>query len=152
MSIFSDKVSYIRGLADGLQLSSEEPANRLLLAIIDAMDSLNDELKRMDADQKELNEYVESLDDDMCDIEDELYGSEFDDDDDDDDECDHCNCDDDDEDDDEDDGDYGIVALGKCPYCGEELPLTRDDLESESPLLCPECGKELKVDPNDADE
>jgi len=131
MSKLTDKASYLKGLADGMKLNTDKDANKLLLEMLSLVGDMADEMQAMADAHDELNEYVESIDDDLADLEETLFG-----DDDDDDECD---CDDDDCDccDDEDDE---MISYA-CPECGHELEFRADDVDFDEDYLCPACGK-----------
>ena len=86
------KVQYLKGLADGLDIKGDTKEGKLLLAIIDTLSSIANELEDVDDELTQLGEYVEELDNDLLEVEEYLY--------DDDDDCDchccDCDCDDDD--------------------------------------------------------
>ena len=96
MSKLTDRVSYLKGLADGLQLDMEQGSNKLIMEILNLLGDVTEEMQDMADAHDELDEYVESIDDDLADLEEVLFGD--DDDDEDDDEC-HCGCCDHDDDD-----------------------------------------------------
>ena len=81
-------------------------------------------------------ELVDTLDEDLGEIEDLIYG------DDDDDDCccnDDCCCDDDDDDDD--DAMYECV----CPNCGDTIMLG-ENIIADGSVDCPNCGESLEFD------
>ena len=92
MSNINDRVAYLKGLAEGMKLTDETNEGKLLLKMLDAMQDMAEEITALRKDHDELDEYVESIDDDLADLEDVLFGDEEDDEDDcDDDEC-GCGC------------------------------------------------------------
>ena len=94
MEYLIQKVSYLKGLADGLGIDDSTKEGKLLLNIVDVLEEFADVLVETIDDQIELEEYVTFLDEDLADVEDEIYGDdEFDDFDDCDCDCD-CDCDD----------------------------------------------------------
>lgn len=109
MEYLMQKVSYLKGLADGLGVDESTKEGKLLLHIVDILEEFADVLDETIDNQVELEEYVNFIDEDLADVEDELYGTDDDYDDDDDfdfddfdDCCDDedccCHCGDDDED------------------------------------------------------
>ena len=139
MSNLTARVSYLKGMAAGLNLDPEQDANRLLLAMLDVLDDIANEIDEVEDDLDELNEYVESIDDDLADLEETLFG-----DDEDEHHC-HCGeCDDDDdyEDDDEEDDDVELIVYA-CPHCGEELEFNAADVDFDEDYLCPKCFKPI---------
>ena len=137
MSKLTDRVSYLKGLADGMQLDMEQGSNKLLMEILNLLGDVTEEMDELEEDMEELDEYVESIDDDLADLEEVLFG------DDEEDEC-HCGChhDDDDEDEDEDYDDDEII-LYACPNCGHEIQFLASNVDFDEETLCPECGKPI---------
>lgn len=121
MSLISEKVAYLQGLAEGLKISGETPEGKLLSEIINVLGSISDEIEAIDDAQDELYDKVFEL-------EDAVYGEE------DDDECYMEECDEDDE--------FSI----ECPTCNEEFFLSYEDLESEEDITCPYCGQDIELD------
>lgn len=136
MSNISDRVAYLKGLAEGMKLSDETNEGKLLLKMLDALEAMAEEIAALRTDYDELDEYVESIDDDLADMEDYLFDDE------DEDEADL-----DDEDEDEDDDQ---VVTYTCPHCGNEVTFEIDGFDFEEDNLCPSCGKPLF--PTDGDE
>ena len=67
MSELKNKISYLKGLADGLKIDKETKEGQMLLAIIDAMDEMAIEVD-------ELYNIVSDIDEDLTQIEDDVYG------------------------------------------------------------------------------
>ena len=135
MKYLSEEVAYLRGLAEGLEIESETKEGKMICKIIDVLENLADTIDDMQADYDELVEYVESVDEDLSDVEDILY--EDDDDDEDYDE-------DDDYDDDYDDEDYeddesSYIEM-ECPNCGDLVNIDEELLFDDSvDVICPNC-------------
>ena len=139
MSNINDRVAYLKGLAEGMKLTDETNEGKLLLKMLDAMQDMAEEITALRKDHDELDEYVESIDDDLADMEEYLY------DEDDEDEgcsgCCGCGGDDDEEETDEDDDDQLVEYT--CPHCGNEVTFEIDGFDLEEENLCPACGKPL---------
>ena len=139
MSKLTDRASYLKGLADGMDLNMEKGSNKLLVEALSVMQEMAEELEKLSTAHDELNEYVESIDDDLADMEEYLY------DEDDEDEgcsgCCGCGGDDDEEETDEDDDDQLVEYT--CPHCGNEVTFEIDGFDLEEENLCPACGKPL---------
>lgn len=121
MSLISEKVAYLKGLAEGLKISGDTPEGKLISEIINVLGSISDELEAHEDAEDELYDKVFEL-------EDEVYGEDFDD-------GDYMEeCDEDDE--------FTI----KCPSCGEEFFISYEDLESEEDIACPYCNEEIELD------
>ena len=129
MSKLGEKVAYLKGLAEGLRLSSETDQGKLMLAMIDAMEAFAAEAEEAKAQLNELQEYVEEIDSDVSDMEEALFSDDDDDDDD----------YDDDDDDDEDDSDELIEY--ECPHCGTVIFFDGEAFDMEEEHLCPNCHR-----------
>jgi hypothetical protein len=139
MNNITDKIAYLKGLAEGMNLDKDKNSHKLLLEVISAMDEMAQAVSQLNEQQEELNEYVESIDDDLADLEDVLFGDE-----DCDGDCDGCDgCEDDDEDDfdkDEDEDEDETITYN-CPHCGKELNFLVSEIEFDEDTPCPACGK-----------
>ena len=132
MSSINDRVAYLKGLAEGMKLSDETNEGKLLLKMLDVLEDMAEELTALRADHDELDEYVESIDDDLADMEEYLFDDEDED------------AYDEDEDDEEEDGDEDDqVVVYECPHCGNEVTFEIDGFDFEEENLCPSCGKPL---------
>ena len=129
----SEKTAYLKGLADGMTISSESNEGKLLTEIIKVLEDVSDSVAALEDECDRLNEYVEELDEDLGDVEDYLFDDEEDDEEDDD-------YDDDDFDDDDEDYDDDVIEV-ECPNCGETIcvPPTVDYAH----LICPACNEEF---------
>ena len=131
-----ERAAYLKGLAEGLKISSESDEGKLLHEIINMLEDVTDSVTALEDECDRLNDYVEELDEDLGDVEEYLYGDDEDDDEDYDDE------DDDGDFDDEDDEDYDddVIEI-ECPNCGETIcvPPTVDYAH----LICPACNEEF---------
>ena len=126
MSRLTDKVSYLKGLADGMKLNMDKDANKLIMEILGALGEFAEEMQAMTDAHDELNEYVESIDDDLADLEDTLFGDE-----------------DEDGEEDGEDEDEDATILYACPECGHEIEFRADDVDLSEDYLCPACGKPI---------
>ena len=101
MSHLTDRVSYLMGLAEGLNLNDSTTEGKVLVKVLELLSELADEMDALRRDHDELDEYVESIDSDLSDMEEAIFG----DDDDEEEGCSCCDCDCDDCD---------------CDCCGED--------------------------------
>ena len=127
MGYMKEKVAYLRGLAEGMNIG-DEGQGKLLNAMIATMDEMAGAIDEYEAAMAEIDECLDDIYDELDDIDDYLEG-DFEDDDDD---------DDDDEEFDEDD----YVEL-ECPECGEAIYFDEAMLECGEELLCPNCNAVL---------
>lgn len=125
-----EKIAYIKGLAEGLQLDETSKEGKILTAIIDLLGDITDEICEIEDGCDELCEQIDAVDEDLASLEEIIYDDEEDDD------CCDCDCDDccDDE-----------VYEIECPACNDVIYLDADMLEEEG-MTCPNCGTELEFD------
>ena len=129
----TEKVAYLKGLAEGMELDTEKKEGKLLAAIIDVLDDIALELADMKADQEELYDGLDAVSDDLEDVEDAVFGE-----------------DDEDEEDvyeyeepEEDEDCYATT----CPTCEETIYFDESVLE-DGEVICPNCGEKLEFDLN----
>ena len=72
----TEKVAYLKGLAEGMELDTEKKEGKLLAAIIDVLDDIALELADMKADQEELYDGLDAVSDDLEDVEDAVFGED----------------------------------------------------------------------------
>ena len=137
----TEKIAYIKGLAEGLALDESKPEVKVINAIIDLLDDIAYDVQDMEELYDDLSAQVDEIDQDLAEVEDELY--------DDYDEEDDFDDDDYDDFDDEDDPFYEVT----CSACGEKINVSEDVL-LEGEINCPNCGELLEFDFSDmfADE
>lgn len=126
MENIREKVSYLKGLSDGLGINHETKEGKIILALIDLVDDMSLQLEDMDDRTSELEEYIEAIDEDLADVEEDIY-------------------EDDDEDCDEDDDmdDEGFIEV-ECPHCREVVYLDEEMFQDEDEeILCPNCGEPI---------
>ena len=76
MSKLTDKISYLQGLAEGMKLNPEKDSHRLILGILDVLGEVGDSFEALAESHGELADYVESIDQDLADLEAEIYDDE----------------------------------------------------------------------------
>lgn len=84
MDFLYEKISYLRGLADGLDVKADTREGKLFNALLGVIEEIADGLSDIVEEQDEVNEYLDLLDEDLTTIEEEIFGDlEIDEDDDD---------------------------------------------------------------------
>lgn len=131
-----EKIGYLKGLMDGLDLDTNSKEAKIFSAIIDTLDDMADSIGMLDDSVCELEELTDALDEDLGELEDDFY---------DDDDCDCDDCDPDDCDCAE--PFYEVV----CPKCNDTICLDEGMIE-EGSIDCPNCGELLEFDLEDEDE
>ncbi|MGL5347445.1 MAG: CD1247 N-terminal domain-containing protein [Peptostreptococcaceae bacterium] len=119
MKYLYEEVAYLKGLAEGLEISKETKEGKIIHKIVEALESFADAIVELDEEQAELAEYVESIDEDLSDIEDDIY--------------------EDGEDEDEDMDDLSFIEM-ECPNCGDLVEIDEELLyDDEIDVVCPNC-------------
>lgn len=110
-----ERISFIQGLAEGINLGANSREGRLLGEMISVLGDMADSIAEVKMAQNQLEQIVESMDDDLVQLEEDVY----------------------DEDDDED-----LVEV-ECPSCQEMVCFDAELLDEEGILevTCPTCDE-----------
>ena len=135
----TEKVAYLKGLAEGMELDTDKKVGKLLSAIIDVLDDMALEIEDLKDGQEELGDGLDAVSDDLEDVEDVVFGE--------------------DDEDDEDEDDYEYDELDEdedcyattCPTCEETIYFDESVLE-DGQVICPNCGEKLEFDLSSIDE
>ncbi len=129
----TEKISYIKGLAEGLSLDENKPEVKVVNAIIDLLDDMAYSVAEMEELYDELSAQVDEIDQDLATVESDVYDDDYD--------CDCDDCCDDDFDEDDDNPFYEVT----CSSCGQKLNVSEDVL-LEGEIECPNCGEVMEFD------
>lgn len=142
----SEKVAYLRGLMEGLDIADDSKEGKLFAALVDALDEvaseisdLEEDIEDVEDDLDELEAYIEEVDEALGDVEEFVYDIE--------DDCDCC-CDDDDCDCCCDDDCIEV----ECPACGETVCIGFDEINDDGEVDCPCCGAILEFEIEEEEE
>ncbi len=135
----SEKVAYLKGLMEGMNLSADSNEGKLFRAIVDVLDEIALEVEDLTDEVMELGDGLDVISDDLGDVEDIIYDEDDEDDEDDDDY--------EELDEDEDDEEEECYAT-TCPECEEEI-FFDDSVLEDGKVECPNCGATLEFDPED---
>ena len=127
----TENAAYIKGLFEGYELDKTSKEGKIIGEMLTLLCDMADKIAALEADNKELHEYVEELDQDLGEVEEELY---FDD------EDDYDDYDDLNDDEDYDGEDCEYYEL-ECPTCGEIICF--DDSLANDEITCPACGEKI---------
>ena len=127
----SEKVAYLKGLAEGLNLDTEKSKEgKLISVMIGILEELAMSVEDLEENALNLGEEIDVLSDDLADVESIVY----------------------DEDEDEDGEDYDDDWFEvECPTCGETL-VVDDKALADGEVECPECGSRYALDLSDDEE
>lgn len=126
----SEKVAYLKGLAEGLNLDTEKSKEgKLISVMIGILEEIGLSIEDLEENSQALGEEIDVLSDDLSDVEDVVF--------------------DEDEDEDEDDEDYDDDWFEvECPTCEE--PLVIDDKAlADGMIQCPNCHDKFALDLSD---
>ena len=134
----TEKVAYLKGLMEGMELDTEKKEGKLLAAIIDVLDDIALEIEDLKDYTDELGEGLDAVSDDLEDVEDLLFDEDEEDD------------EYEEEDFDELDEDEDCYAT-TCPTCEEEI-FFDESILADGEVICPNCGEKLEFDLTSLDE
>jgi phage FluMu protein Com len=125
MKNIKEKVAYLQGLAQGLDVSGSSKEGRVINGIIDILEEVADQLDNIEIAQTDLEEYVESIDEDLYDLEEDIFGE-----------------------DELDDEDFVEV---ECPKCKEMVCFDAEIADEEDliEVTCPNCDEVVYVNDQD---
>ncbi len=141
MDSLSKKVSYLKGYADGLDISPKSDEGKLITKMLEVLDEMAAAIDDLEYAQEETNDIIDELDESVFAIAEDIYGDdEYDDEYGDEDDF----LDDYDEYDDEDgEDDYFEI---QCPSCGEDVIVDFDMIDGNEPIVCPNCHEEIELE------
>ena len=123
----SEKVAYLKGLAEGLALDTESKEGKLIAAIIDVLDDMSGKFEDLEDELCDVEDGLDAVSDDLEYVEDVVF-DEYD-----------------EEDDDED------CYATTCPTCEETIYFDESILE-DGEVICPNCGEKLEFDLSGVEE
>ncbi|MBO3443765.1 CD1247 N-terminal domain-containing protein [Clostridium sp. CCUG 7971] len=119
MKYLYEEVAYLKGLAEGLEISNETKEGKIIHKIVETLESFADAIVELEEEQADLVEYVESIDEDLADIEDDIY--------------------EDGEEDEDDDDELSFIEM-ECPNCSDLVEIDEELLyDDEIDIVCPNC-------------
>ena len=120
----TEKVSYIRGLAEGLELDENRKEVKLIESIIDLLDDMALTISDLEEGFNNVNDQLDAVDEDLYNLEEDIYN--FD------------NKDLNDE----------LFCEVTCPKCNETICLS-ENMVLKGKIDCPNCGEDLELDFDD---
>ena len=126
----SEKVAYLKGLAEGLAIDTEKSKEgKLISVMIGILEEIGLSIEDLEENTVALGEEIDALSDDLSEVEEAVFEE------DDEDEDDDCCCEDD-------------FFETECPNCGETLVIDASVLE-EGVIQCPSCKEKFALDLSD---
>lgn len=125
----SEKVAYLKGLAEGLDLdTAKSKEGKLISVMIGILEELAMSVEDLEENALNLGEEIDVLSDDLADVEEVVF--------------------DEDEDSEDYDDDWFEV---ECPTCGADI-LVDDDALVDGEVECPSCGTRYAMELTDDEE
>lgn len=119
----TEKVAYLKGLIEGFGIDNTTKEGKVFATILDILDDMAATMAEVEDGFDLLVDQVEMIDEDLEELEDEIYG---------------------DEDEDDDDFDEELYEV-ECPKCGDVICIDEEMLD-EGEIDCPGCGETLEFD------
>ena len=145
----SEKSAYLKGLMDGLSLSTETDEGKMISAIVDLLGDMAKRITDIEETTIAISDELDEIEEDLDAIEDYILDEDEDEDFDDEDWDDE-----EDEDWDEEGFDFGdedsIIYEVECA-CGERIAFDEETLE-EGSMICPNCGETLEFSLEDDED
>ena len=121
MSYLTEKMAYINGLAEGLDIDETTKEGKLLLAIVEAITDMADEISEISDLHEETQMQLDEVDEDLDALEEYVY---------------------DEEEYDDDEVEFAV----ECPSCHDMIYLDPELIEDEDKITCPNCGEEIELE------
>lgn len=123
MKNLNERISYLQGLGEGMKVLETGPSGKIIVEMLSVISDIVKTMDRFRNDYEDFKIYVESIDEDLLDLEEDIYG---------------------DEEEDEDDENYIEV---RCDNCGEDVYFESDWLEEDDVIevVCPKCNEVVYV-------
>lgn len=119
MRDLKSRVAYLQGLSAGMNIENESKEGRVLNSIIQVLDDFAITIKEMETAHSQLEDYLESVDEDLFHLEEDIYKEQ------------------------EAGGDEEEYLEVDCPRCGEVVCFDCDILDDEDTVevTCPNCDE-----------
>lgn len=113
MQDISEKVSYLQGLSEGLNIREGSPQGKIISGMLGVLDEIANAITEVQDQVDELHEYVESMDEDLQELEDKRL-----------------------------DEDMEYLEM-RCHNCGEDIYFESEVLDDEDTveIICPYCDE-----------
>ena len=152
----SEKSAYLKGLMEGLKLSTESDEGKMIAAMVDLLGDMAKKITDIEDTTIAISDELDEIEEDLDAIEDFIMDEDEDDDDfydDDEDDDDDEDWDDDDEESEEgfDFGDEDSTIYEVECACGNIIDFDEETLEKGS-IVCPNCGETLEFSVEDVEE
>jgi len=113
----SEKISFLQGLSEGMNVLDNGPQGKLIIEMLEVMSDMVDYIDELRSEFEDFKIYVETIDNDLLDLEEDMYGE---------------------------DDDYVEVT---CDNCGEDVYFDAGCLDDDDVIevICPKCNEVVYV-------
>lgn len=123
METVKEKIAYLRGMIEGGDVVKDSTTKAIFQKLLEVLDDVSDEIDELYMAQEENEEYLEAVDADLAELEEDVYEA-------DDDCCGHHH----------DDVEEDMVEI-ECPVCQEPVYIEEEFLyDDDVEVTCPDCG------------
>lgn len=126
MSSLMSKITSLKKVINDLNMPNDSKEKEILLELSNIVYEITEKVEKMEKNQSEISEYVTILDENLGNIEDELYGFE---------------------EDDEEFSSYDYIDI-QCNKCNAILAIEKSLMNNENELICPNCRNSIKLKSN----
>lgn len=124
----SEKVAYLKGLAEGLELDTAKSKEAKLISVmIGILEEVGLSIEDLEESVDDLGEEIDAISDDLSDVEEVVFDEE-----------------------DGEDLDENFFEV-ECPTCGADIEIDEDVLNA-GVVECPGCGEKFAIDLTDEEE
>lgn len=126
MSTIKERVAYLRGLMQGSGVGQNANEQQVWSELLGIMDQVGEKIDQLDTDHTELGEYLDAIDEDLADLENDVYDLD----------------------------DEDLVTV-ECPHCNDLIYIDRNEIldnaeeDADYELICPNCNESFFVDEDD---
>jgi hypothetical protein len=115
MANIKEKVAYLQGLTRGLNVNENSAEGKMLLSVVDVLSDVAEEIQYLHVSQEDLENYVETIDEDLTELEEEVYEGIY---------------------------NSDMVEV-ECPVCHETISFESNVLDEDDmvEVTCPNCGE-----------
>ena len=132
----TERIAYIRGLAEGLKLDENRDEVKVIKAMIDLLEDMAYDVVEMEEVVDEVCNQVDEIDEDLAEVEEDIYGDGG-----------YGSYDKDTDEFSDDEAYYEVT----CPAC-DKTTIVDEDALIEGGLDCPYCGAEIEFDFSELNE
>ena len=132
----TERIAYIRGLAEGLKLDENRDEVKVIKAMIDLLEDMAYDVVEMEEVVDEVCNQVDEIDEDLAEVEEDIYGDGG-----------YVTYDKDTDEFSDDEAYYEVT----CPAC-DKTTIVDEDALIEGGLDCPYCGAEIEFDFSELNE